>query len=56
MPGGQRRLANVRKLMRLAREHAAAHGPDLRGFLPPAPAGLSVFPETGYAVVRTDER
>ena len=33
MPGGQRRLANVRKLMRLAREHEAAHGGDLRGFL-----------------------
>ncbi len=33
MPGGQRRLANIRKLMRLAREHDAAHGPDLRGFL-----------------------
>jgi ATP-dependent exoDNAse (exonuclease V) beta subunit len=33
MPGGQRRLANVRKLMRLAREHEAVHGPDLRGFL-----------------------
>jgi len=33
MPGGPRRLANVRKLTRLAREHEAAHGPDLRGFL-----------------------
>jgi ATP-dependent helicase/nuclease subunit A len=33
MPGGQRRLANVRKLMRLAREHEAAAGSDLRGFL-----------------------
>jgi ATP-dependent helicase/nuclease subunit A len=33
MPGGPRRLANVRKLMRLAREHETAHGPDLRGFL-----------------------
>ena len=33
MPGGPRRLANVRKLMRLGREHEAAHGPDLRGFL-----------------------
>jgi ATP-dependent helicase/nuclease subunit A len=32
MPGGARRLANVRKLMRLAREHEAATGPDLRGF------------------------
>ena len=33
MPGGERRLANVRKLMRLGREHEALHGPDLRGFL-----------------------
>ncbi len=33
MPGGSRRLANVRKLMRLGREHEATHGPDLRGFL-----------------------
>ncbi len=33
MPGGQRRLANVRKLMRLGREHDAAEGPDLRGFV-----------------------
>jgi ATP-dependent exoDNAse (exonuclease V) beta subunit len=33
MAGGQRRLANVRKLMRLGREHHAAHGVDLRGFL-----------------------
>ncbi len=33
MPGGQRRLANVRKLMRLAREHEASEGGELRGFL-----------------------
>jgi ATP-dependent helicase/nuclease subunit A len=33
MPGGARRLANVRKLMRLGREHEATAGPDLRGFL-----------------------
>jgi ATP-dependent helicase/nuclease subunit A len=33
MEGGARRLANVRKLMRLAREHEAAHGRDLRGFV-----------------------
>ncbi|MBV9607773.1 MAG: UvrD-helicase domain-containing protein [Solirubrobacterales bacterium] len=33
MPGGERRLANVRKLMRLAREHEAVHGPDLHRFL-----------------------
>lgn len=30
---GRRRLANVRKLMRLAREWQAAHGSDLRGFV-----------------------
>ncbi len=33
MAGGQRRLANVRKLMRLGREHEATAGLDLRGFL-----------------------
>ncbi|MDQ6749295.1 MAG: UvrD-helicase domain-containing protein [Actinomycetota bacterium] len=33
MPGGQRRMANVRKLLRLAREHEAQEGRDLRGFL-----------------------
>src|SRR5205085_2979795 len=33
MPGGQRRLANLRKLTRLAREYEAASGRDLRGFL-----------------------
>jgi ATP-dependent helicase/nuclease subunit A len=33
MPGGRRRLANVRKLMRLGREHERASGSDLRGFL-----------------------
>ncbi len=32
-PGGRRRLANVRKLMRLAREWELEEGPDLRGFL-----------------------
>jgi ATP-dependent exoDNAse (exonuclease V) beta subunit len=33
MPGGERRLANARKLMRLGREYEAANGRDLRGFL-----------------------
>ncbi|MDX6662452.1 MAG: hypothetical protein QOG09_554, partial [Solirubrobacterales bacterium] len=32
-PGGDRRLANIRKLMRLARSYEAAEGRDLRGFL-----------------------
>jgi ATP-dependent exoDNAse (exonuclease V) beta subunit len=33
MPGGRRRLANVRKLMRLGREFEDEHGPDLAGFV-----------------------
>jgi len=33
MPGGERRLANARKLMRLGRDHESRHGRDLRGFL-----------------------
>jgi len=33
LPGGARRLANVRKLMRLAREHESDRGRDLRGFV-----------------------
>ncbi len=33
LPDARRRLANVRKLLRLAREWQAAHGTDLRGFV-----------------------
>ncbi|HTV20894.1 MAG TPA: UvrD-helicase domain-containing protein, partial [Polyangiaceae bacterium] len=33
LPDARRRLANVRKLMRLAREWQAEHGSDLRGFV-----------------------
>jgi len=33
MPGGERRMANVRKLMRLAREYEADEGRELRGFI-----------------------
>ena len=33
LPGGERRFANVRKLMRLAREYDERSGRDLRGFL-----------------------
>ena len=32
-PDGERRMANLRKLMRLAREYDAAEGRDLRGFI-----------------------
>jgi ATP-dependent helicase/nuclease subunit A len=33
LPGGTRRMANVRKLMRMAREYEADEGRDLRGFI-----------------------
>ena len=33
MPAGERRMANVRKLMRLAREYEADEGRDVRGFI-----------------------
>ena len=33
MPGGVRRMANARKLMRLAREHETVNGPGLHGFV-----------------------
>jgi ATP-dependent helicase/nuclease subunit A len=33
LPGGTRRMANVRKLMRLAREYEADEGRNLRGFI-----------------------
>jgi ATP-dependent helicase/nuclease subunit A len=33
MPDGERRMANVRKLMRLAREYESDEGRDLRGFI-----------------------
>ncbi len=43
LPGGERRLANVRKLMRLGREYEAVAGPDLRGFLELVAARASGF-------------
>ena len=33
LPGGTRRMANVRKLMRMARQYEADEGRDLRGFI-----------------------
>ncbi len=33
LPDARRRLANIRKLLRLAREWQAGHGTDLRGFI-----------------------
>jgi ATP-dependent helicase/nuclease subunit A len=51
LPGGRRRLANVRKLMRLGRDHEAVHGPDLRGFL-----ALLADREAGRGVGGADSR
>ena len=33
LPAGDRRMANVRKLMRMAREYESEEGRDLRGFI-----------------------
>ena len=38
LPGGERRMANVRKLMRMAREFEADEGRDLRGFIDASPS------------------
>jgi ATP-dependent helicase/nuclease subunit A len=51
LPGGRRRLANVRKLMRLGRDHEATRGPDLRGFL-----ALLADREAGRGVSGADSR
>jgi ATP-dependent exoDNAse (exonuclease V) beta subunit len=50
LPGGERRMANVRKLMRLAREHEAHEGRDLRAFLDHA-ARADLEPREGEAPV-----
>ncbi|MBV8431448.1 MAG: PD-(D/E)XK nuclease family protein, partial [Solirubrobacterales bacterium] len=57
LPGGQRRLANVRKLMRLGRQHLAAHGPDLRSFLDLVALRASAWiadPDASEAPVESD--
>jgi ATP-dependent helicase/nuclease subunit A len=41
LPGGERRLANVRKLMRLGRDYEERFGRDLRGFLGLVAAGAA---------------
>ena len=55
MPGGPRRLANVRKLMRLAREHEAAHGSDLHGLPRARGAARRAFGRTGRRGARKSE-
>ncbi len=52
--GGERRLANLRKLMRLAREYEAAEGPDLRGFLAYAATQDLAQAREGEAALESD--
>ncbi|MGH2950047.1 MAG: 3'-5' exonuclease, partial [Solirubrobacteraceae bacterium] len=52
--GGERRLANLRKLMRLARDYERAEGPDLRGFLSFAATQDVVQAREGEAALESD--
>ena len=52
--GGDRRLANLRKLMRLAREYERAEGRDLRGFLGYAAAQDLAEAREGEAALESD--
>ncbi len=53
-PGGERRLANLRKLMRLARDFERAEGRDLRGFLADAAARDLAEAREGEAALESD--
>lgn len=52
--GGERRLANLRKLMRLAREHERADGRDLRAFVAYAARQDLVEAREGEAALESD--
>ena len=54
MPGGTRRMANVRKLMRMAREYEADEGPDLRGFIDTLDERDAVQPREGEAPLEAE--
>jgi len=53
-PGGRRRMANVRKLMRLAREYEDHEGRDLRGFLQFAEERTQRDEREGMAAVQVE--
>ncbi len=53
-PGGRRRMANVRKLMRLAAEYEEHEGRDLRGFLAYAEERTLRDDREGMAAVRVE--
>ena len=53
-PGGDRRLANLRKLMRLAGEYERAEGRDLRGFIADAQARDLAEAREGEAALESE--
>src|SRR3712207_3558029 len=55
LPGGARRLANVHKLLRLAAEHEAVHGRDVRGLVDRAAAELEADAREADAPVELGE-
>ena len=52
--GGERRLANLRKLMRLARDYERAEGADLRGFIAFAATQDLIEAREGEAALESD--
>ena len=54
LPAGTRRMANVRKLMRMAREYEADEGRDLRGFIDTLAERDVVQPREGEAPLEAE--
>jgi ATP-dependent helicase/nuclease subunit A len=55
MPDGERRMANLRKLMRMARAFEAEEGPDLRGFIDYVDEQRLIRPREGEATLEGAE-
>jgi ATP-dependent helicase/nuclease subunit A len=55
LPGGSRRLSNVRKLMRMARAYEAADGRDLRGFLDVLEESAGGLAREGEAAIQAEK-
>jgi ATP-dependent helicase/nuclease subunit A len=54
LPSGRRRMANVRKLMRMAREYEADEGRDLRGFIDTIVERDATLPREGEAPLEAE--
>ena len=54
LPAGTRRMANVRKLMRMAREYEADEGRDLRGFIDTLADRDAALPREGEAPLEAE--